>query len=64
MDIARTPLRAELGTAPATTRMTREQSKANTRERLLGAARSGVLAMSMPPLSMPPYYLTERSLLR
>ena len=40
MDIARTPLRAELGTAPATTRMTREQSKANTRERLLGAARS------------------------
>ena len=40
MDIARTPLRAELGTAPAATRMTREQSKANTRERLLDAARS------------------------
>ena len=40
MEIARTPLRAGTGTAPAATRMTREESKANTRERLLGAARS------------------------
>ena len=40
MEIARTPVRAGTGTAPAATRMTREESKANTRERLLGAARS------------------------
>ena len=40
MEIARTLLGAEPGTAPAATRMTREQSKANTRERLLDAARS------------------------
>jgi AcrR family transcriptional regulator len=40
METARTPLRAETATVPAATRMTREQSKANTRERLLGAARS------------------------
>ena len=40
MEIARTLLGGEPGTAPAATRMTREQSKANTRERLLDAARS------------------------
>jgi AcrR family transcriptional regulator len=40
MEIARTPLRADTATAPAAMRMTREQSKANTRERLLAAARS------------------------
>ena len=40
MEIASTEYLDEAGTAPAASRMTREQSKANTRERLLGAARS------------------------
>jgi AcrR family transcriptional regulator len=39
MQIARTAPGAQTGTAQATARMTREQSKANTRDRLLGAAR-------------------------
>jgi len=40
MEIASTEYLDGAGTAPAASRMTREQSKANTRERLLGAARS------------------------
>jgi len=40
MEIAPTEYLDGTGTAPAASRMTREQSKANTRERLLGAARS------------------------
>jgi AcrR family transcriptional regulator len=39
MQIARTAPGAQTETAQATARMTREQSKANTRDRLLGAAR-------------------------
>jgi AcrR family transcriptional regulator len=39
MEIAETTHRSGRDTAPTATRMTREQSKANTRERLLAAAR-------------------------
>ncbi|MCW2971036.1 MAG: TetR family transcriptional regulator [Solirubrobacterales bacterium] len=39
MEIAQTPQRSSTATAQPATRMTREQSKANTRERLLAAAR-------------------------
>jgi AcrR family transcriptional regulator len=39
MEIAQTPQRSSTATARPATRMTREQSKANTRERLLAAAR-------------------------
>jgi AcrR family transcriptional regulator len=39
MQIARTAPGAQTGTAQASARMTRQQSKANTRDRLLGAAR-------------------------
>jgi AcrR family transcriptional regulator len=45
MEIAQTTTRSGKGGAEPTTRLTREQSKANTRERLLAAAR-GVFARS------------------